>query len=473
MKKSFVLMALLAVAVSARAVDYTFEYKHAVYDLVDYLNEGDEALIKGIEKEAVENGVFTLPLTINCDWDEAKQLTVVDARFWQIADNVKEFRVEAGNPYFIAVDGVLYSKDMTRLVAVPHAKSLTYKIPATVKEIGYGAFVGCPLKEIVIPEGVTTIAPYAFANCPNLRRVTCPSTVTRVDGTSFEETPFEQNLPAGMNYLGKVAFRYVGNAPADGTLTLREGTVEIASRAMPRLDGLAAVEVPLTLRRIGAYAFEECENIKRVGTIASDCVIEYGAFPVERTDCQYVFAGDRSRYHEPGDKVVFSAGFSMVRNLDTLPRFGAMAEANRGLPAGVEKYNEDLANINFYEAGRTLSDFGDTEGDPQTFAAQFGNELNKVYNLNTKYYKRARKAASTIYGVYYVRFHIGKDGSVDHVTVTKPCDFKNDNDAVKRLVEALPPFVPAMRGGKPIDAWVNLYVIAEPIAGGFLYTFPV
>ena len=474
MKKLFFLTALLAVAVSARAVDYTFEYKHAVYDLVDYLNEGDEALIKGIEKEAVVNGVFTLPLTIKCDWEDSKPLTVVEARFWQIPDNLKEFRVEAGNPYFTVVDGVLYSKDMTRLVAVPHAKSLTFKIPATVKVIGNGAFVGSPLKEIVIPEGVTTIAPYAFANCPNLRRVVCPSSVTHVDGTAFEETPFEENLPAGMNYLGKVAFRYVGTMPAGTTLTIREGTAEIASNAVTRQDGLEVLELPLSVRRIGACAFEECRNIKRVGTIASDCVIEYEAFPLERTDCQYVFDGDRSRYHNPGDKVVFSVGFSMVRNLDALPRFSAMAETNRSLPAGVEKYNEDLANITFYEAGRSLSDVSDPQsGYPQTFAAYFGNELNKVYNLNTKYYKRARKAASTIYGVYYVRFHIGKDGSVDNVTVTMPCDYKTDSDAVKRLIEALPPFIPAMRGGKPVDAWVNLYVIAEPIAGGFLYNFPV
>ena len=480
MKKFFLLAAVVAVALTARAVDYTFEYKHAVYDLVDYLNEGNEALIKGIEDGATKNGVFTLPLHIKGDWDDAPEYTVVKAEFWQISPEVKAFAVAKNNPYFTVVDGVLYSKDMTRLVAVPHAKALTFKIPATVKEIGNGAFVGSDINEIVIPEGVTTILPYAFANCSKLRRVVCPSTLTHVAGTAFEDTPFEQNLPQGMNYLGKVAYRYVGTQPVKGgKLTISEGTVEIASNAMPSLDWLTQVEVPLSVRRIGSCAFEECRNIKRVGTIASDCVIEYKAFPVERTDCQYVFDGDRSRYHSPGDAVVFTAGFSMVRGIDALPRFGAIVEINHG--SANKKYTPDetfspdeyLANIDFYEAGRTPQDFTDPEGDPVTFATYFGHECNKVYNLKTSYYKRARQAASTIYGVYYVRFHIAKDGTVDHVAVTMPCDYKTDSAAVKRLIEALPPFVPAMRAGKPVDAWVNLYVIAEPIAGGFLYRFPV
>ncbi len=470
MKKLIFLVAVMASAVAARAVDYTFESGHAVYDLVDYLNEGDKALIEAIEPEAVVNGVFTLPVHVKGDWKGAPVYTVVKAEFWQIAPNIQSFAVSPDNPYFTVADGALYSKDMTCLVAVPPARSHSFKIPATVKEIGYGAFVGSELSEIVIPEGVTTISPYAFARCANLRRVVCPSTVTHVAGTAFEETPFERDLPAGMNYLGRVAFRFVGTLPAGSTLALREGTVEIASQALPRLDGLVEVNVPLSVRRIGARAFAECEHIRRVGTLSSDCVIDVEAFPLERTDCEYVFAGDRSRYHNPGDQVVFTGGFSMVRGIDALPRFSAIAEVNDNLPG--DEFKEELVPITFYATGITLNDF--EKSAPQvTFAAYFGHELNTTYNLNTAYYKRARKAAGSIYGVYYVRFHIGKDGKVDHVAVTMSCDYKTDNNAVKRLVEALPPFLPATVDGKAVDVWVNLYVIAEPIAGGFLYTYPV
>ena len=75
--------------------------------------------------------------------------------------------VSPSNQFFSSVDGVLFSKDMTRLVRCPETKKGIYEIPNSVKRIDEYAFANCrALTEIRIPEGATDIGRNAFENCP-------------------------------------------------------------------------------------------------------------------------------------------------------------------------------------------------------------------------------------------------------------------------------------------------------------------
>ena len=471
MKKSIFLLVTIMAAFQAKAVSYLFDCNGATYDLVDYLDpDHSKAFLTDIQPEGIKGGVFHLP-TIASEDSEA-QYPVAEVRLYAVPEAVKAFSVDRDNPYFTTVDGVLYSKDMTRLVAVPHAKMATFTIPPTVKVIGYGAFATGPLTQITIPEGVTTIEPYAFARCPRLASVTCPATVTAVSGTAFEDTPFEAALTGGMNYLGRVAFRYAGTMPKGYTLHIKDGTVAIADRAVKDNPNLVELDVPRSVTCIGEEAFSGCLNLRRVATLSSDCVIRFEAFPTEVNTCDFVFEGDKSRYFMPGDNIVHTAGMSMVRGVDTPPLMCAVLEANKFLTESEKAYDATLASITINDGGITLYDV-EAADEPSTFGIAFGHEGNVTYSLSSTYYKRAREAARDVSGVYYVRFRVTAAGEVKDIAVTMPTTFKPNNAAVVRLIEALPPFVPATRHGKPVDAWVNVYVVTEPIAGGFLYDFPV
>ena len=75
-----------------------------------------------------------------------------------------EFNVEAENNNYVAVDGVLFLKDLTTLEVYPAGKT----------------------GEFSIPNGVTSIKSYAFWRCTGLTNVTIPSSVTSIGERAFE-----------------------------------------------------------------------------------------------------------------------------------------------------------------------------------------------------------------------------------------------------------------------------------------------
>ena len=80
---------------------------------------------------------------------------------------LKTIEVSPSNRFFASVDGVLFSKDMTRLVQCPGGRTGVYEIPGTVSEIDPFAFSGCKgLTEIRIPESVRVFGHAAFNDCP-------------------------------------------------------------------------------------------------------------------------------------------------------------------------------------------------------------------------------------------------------------------------------------------------------------------
>lgn len=59
-------------------------------------------------------------------------------------------------------------------------------IPSSVKSIGNSAFAYCyNLNKIDIPDGVTSIGSYAFLMCTSLTEVNIPSSVTSIDASAF------------------------------------------------------------------------------------------------------------------------------------------------------------------------------------------------------------------------------------------------------------------------------------------------
>ena len=147
-----------------------------------------------------------------------------------------------------------------------------------VTSIGKDAFYCSNLISVTIPEGVTRIGDWAFYGSRNLISIIIPNSVTSVGIEVFSGTPWYNNQPDGLIYIGKVAYRYKGEAPPNNTIIIKNGTLVINSSCFSDCYGLTSVTIPNSVTTIGNYAFYERTGLTSINIPNSVTSIGGGAF---------------------------------------------------------------------------------------------------------------------------------------------------------------------------------------------------
>jgi hypothetical protein len=122
-------------------------------------------------------------------------------------NKLQEINLSADNKSYTLIDGVLFSKDKTRMVLYPNAKGDSYdipegttiidhsafsnhvttvKFPSTIKIIDYCSFLCSSIKKAELNEGLVTIREDAFDSSDQLESVTLPSTLTSIGKYAFD-----------------------------------------------------------------------------------------------------------------------------------------------------------------------------------------------------------------------------------------------------------------------------------------------
>lgn len=111
-----------------------------------------------------------------------KSVTSIGNGIFRECSSLHEITVDDENSYFTSINGVLYSKNVTKIYCHPAGlKETTFTIPKTVSSIEPCVFFGCSsLTNIDIPSSVTTIGDAAFGSCTNLKDIVIPATVTEI-----------------------------------------------------------------------------------------------------------------------------------------------------------------------------------------------------------------------------------------------------------------------------------------------------
>ena len=101
-------------------------------------------------------------------------------------ENLEAIEVDAENQNYTSTDGVLLSKDGETLILCPWHKTGAYVVPEGVKTIAAYAFDMCgELESIVLASTVTRIDKWAFYECPGLKQITIPASVTSIGTAAF------------------------------------------------------------------------------------------------------------------------------------------------------------------------------------------------------------------------------------------------------------------------------------------------
>ena len=192
------------------------------------------------------------------------------------------------------------------------------KLPVGITTIEFNAFKNQPIKEIVIPEGVTEIKSYAFSDCDFLDKVLLPESIRIIENDSFWPCPSIQKIiiPNGVQDCNDASFdgcdflqelviparllpkfvkwrysclpdtcqiivddledkiygdfiiesskllKYIGD-DSQTVIKVPEGINEIADGAFAR-SPIKGITLPMRLTKIGKFAFAGCYNLESI-----------------------------------------------------------------------------------------------------------------------------------------------------------------------------------------------------------------
>lgn len=133
-----------------------------------------------------------------------KNISVIgNAAFGGHWHTINKFVVDSENPNYTAEDGVLFSKDMTRLLSYPISKGdinddgsniVGYIVPPSVGRIDADAFYAASLIHIVLPSKLGYIDSGTFAQCYHLKDITIPATVKQIGNGAFHACTALKNM---------------------------------------------------------------------------------------------------------------------------------------------------------------------------------------------------------------------------------------------------------------------------------------
>ena len=171
--------------------------------------------------------------------------------------------------------------------AFGHNTNLTsIVIPEKVTRIGSFAFDDCTsLSQVTLQEGLTTIAKCAFMKCNKLQEVTLPESLTTIESNAFSRCNLReltiphslQTIADGTTYNDNAAGVFSHNTNLTKVVFQGEDT-QIGSYAFYGCSALSQVTLPKGITTISAATFMGCSSLSSIALPESLAVIEGGAF---------------------------------------------------------------------------------------------------------------------------------------------------------------------------------------------------
>ena len=197
----------------------------------------------------------------------------------------------------------------------------TVVVKKGITELGYNAFAECPqLEKVTLPSGLKRIGSCAFIGCYSLPELTIPATVTTIESNAFTlcNSIKTLTLPGGLKKIGDAACSQMYRL---SSVTLGKGITHLSPYMFNMCYELTSVTIPEGVTDIGNFAFRYCENLQTLRLPASLKMVGEAASSGTSIADVY-FAGTAAQWNalhmDPGNNHIRCAKVH-YRNAATVP----------------------------------------------------------------------------------------------------------------------------------------------------------
>ena len=239
-----------------------------------YINNEPLSEITELTLESIE----TIPSGAFSGFTGLKTLTIgsgvknIEINAFNRCDLLESITVDEDNPNFSSQDGILYNKDKTAIVHVPHCISGDISLPNGLISIDYDFHNRTYLTGIVIPDSVESISYGSFYNCTSLKSVIIGSGVQNISNVFLPSCPIEYAaVPASLvSDLNKDTIKtlvitsgdsiesYALTSSAVENIIIGDSVKNIGYAAFQHSQSLINVYIGNGVENIGNYAFYNC-----------------------------------------------------------------------------------------------------------------------------------------------------------------------------------------------------------------------
>ncbi len=226
------------------------------------------------------------------------------------ATSIEHVEISENNEYYKSIDGVMYTKDMKKLVLYPSLKKdKEYIMPEGVEEIGkYAIYENYKIESIILADSLKKVGDNSVAACLNLKKIVMGNNVEEIGNESFSSNVSlkEINLSKKLKTVGDAAFmalmdiksltlpatlETIGDSSFLAATSLEEIIVENGNKnyvvdeygvlynadkttllLMPAASKLTQYTIPETVTSINGYSLFGVKNLKSI-TIPDNCLI--------------------------------------------------------------------------------------------------------------------------------------------------------------------------------------------------------
>lgn len=159
-------------------------------------------------------------------------------------------------------------------------------IGSHIKNIGVYAFSSTTkLKEMILPEGITTLGKYCFTDSA-IKKIVMPNTVTNLDSPFVMARQLEEVvLSSGLSVIPLASFSYC--------------------------ESLEEVVIPENVIRIEDYAFGYCTNLKKI-SLPSTLVEFSSASFAESNKLEIVEINNNNQYLKEEDGIIYNSDYTKI-----------------------------------------------------------------------------------------------------------------------------------------------------------------